>query len=272
MKKIHQFRFSRRPFAFVISFILLLQSWSSVAQTEQVFCRVVLQKVGQGKEAEFEKLLRDIMKPIHQLRKQSGKITGWYFYKVHFTGMNDDYNYVSVFYHNSWEKTEANDKWAELLKQSSPKTDPEIFKAKLNALRQIVGESLYIRSAMAAPQGPVAAKFVRLDFMKVKPGMYDAYMKVEREDWKPVHKALADAGAAGGWRLWERLFPAGTTSSHDFATSTIYTSYKQMAEINFFEAFKKVYPENDIQQYMERTEKSRDLVRTELWELIDMIQ
>jgi hypothetical protein len=252
--------------------LLFCQSLATWAQTDEVFARVILQKVEPGKEAEYEKMVKETMKPVHQLRKQSGKIIGWYFYKVHFTGTDDAYNYVSVYYYDAFEKSEANEKWADLIKQSSPKSDPEAYRMKLNATHKVVSETLYFRSASVTPKTAAPVKFIQIDFMKLKPGMYEAYMKVEKEDWKPVHQALADDGKSAGWRLWQRIFPGGADSPNDFATSTLYSSYKQLSEVNYGEAFKKVYPETDIQPFGERTDKARNLVRTELWEMIDFIQ
>ncbi len=235
--------------------------------TPAVFATVTLQKVEPGKDKEFLKMLSENWKPMHQVRKQSGKITNWRLYKVLFAGTNDEYNYVTVSYFDSWAKTEPNDDWPELLKKSNPKADQAIF-ARTTELRKIVRQSVYSRvDATAANNSPI--KFVEIDFMKVKEGQGAEYVKVEKEVWKPLHQVLVTDGKRAGWGLWQLILPGGSQNTHDYVTSNIYSSYGQMAEGNYEEAFKKAHPGKDVTEALDRTGKTRSLVRSEVWELID---
>lgn len=259
-----------------VSFLLLLTvfvlSQSSLAQNNSpVFARAISQKVAPGKEQEFEKFMTDVMKPIHQLRKQKGKITNWYLFKVHFSGTNDAYNYIAVHYYNSWQNTEDNEEWSALMKQANPKADVAAQAAKIRDLRTIVSEQLYYRAAAIEPKAATPFKYVMVDFMKVKPGMTNEYSKVE-EEWKPFHQHLADNGKAAGWGLWSLIFPGGSSRPHDYVTSSRYTNYAQLGELDYAEMMKAVYPSTDPQTIFDRAEKSRDLVRSELWELIASLQ
>ena len=258
------------PFLMVLGFTL--STFHVRAQAPQtVFARVTFQKVDQANAQEFEKMLKENWKPAHQLRKQNGKITSWRLFKVHFTGTNDEYNYVTVSYYDSWEKTEANDNYAELIKAANPKVDAAAIMSKMLQLRNIVRQSLYSRVDFAAGQPPAALKFIEMDFMKVKPGMNAEYLKTERETWKPVHQAWANEGKLASWGLWSLVMPGGTSNTHDYVTSNAHTSYKAMAELNYEETFKKVYPGKDMQAIFDATGKTRDLVRSEVWEMIDSL-
>ncbi|HEY0741297.1 MAG TPA: hypothetical protein VGD40_07545 [Chryseosolibacter sp.] len=258
--------------SFLLVLTVLVLSQASVAQTATpVFARVIAQKVPAGKEQEFEKFMNDVMKPVHQLRKQKGKIINWYFFKVHFTGANDAYNYVAVHYYNSWSNTEDKEQWGELMKEANPKADVAAQSAKMRELRTVVSNQLYYRQAAIDPKTPANFKYVTIDFMKVKPGMASEYMKVE-DEWKPFHQHLADNGKAGGWGLWSVIFPGGSSGSHDFVTSSRYSNYAQLGELDYAATMKAVYPSKDLQTIFDHAEKSRDLVRSELWELIAGLQ
>ncbi len=254
-----------------VSLLLLsaiLLSTISLAQTQTpVFVRVVLQKVHPGKEADFEKFMKETMKPVHELRKKKGKITNWRLYRVHFTGANDEYNYVSVNYYNSWPQTQANDDWPALMKEADAKADPVALGARFNEMRTIVRQMLYYRQETVTPKTPVVPKFVMIDFMKVRPGMMEAYMAVEK-DWKAFHQNLADNGKAAGWGLWSLVLPSGSARTHDFVTSNGYSAYAQVGDIDYAATFKAVYPSRDPQAEFDRADKARDLVKSELWELI----
>jgi hypothetical protein len=43
--------------------------------------------------------------------------------------------------------------------------------------------------------------------MKIEPGKRDAYMKMERELWTPIHRERLKAGMIQSWSLWNRRFP-----------------------------------------------------------------
>lgn len=257
----------------ILCILFLFVTLASLAQTPTpVFARVTAQKVPPGKEQEFEKFMIETFKPVHELRRQKGKIINWYLFKVHFTGANDAYNYVTVGYYNAWAKTEANDDWPALLKEAHPKGDLNALTTKILELRTIVSNSLYYREEAADPKTPAPFKYVLIDFMKVRPGMAAEYMKVEKDEWKGIHQHMADNGKAAGWSFWSLIFPGGTARTHEFATSTRLASYSQLGEINYVTTFKAVYPSKDPQASFDRAEKARDLVRSELWEMIAGLQ
>src|SRR5690349_17159355 len=179
MKKIDTLFREGMLIPFLLMFCLILNILSASAQSTQppqtIFARVVFQKVVPGQEQEFERILKENMKPVHQLRKQNGKITNWRLFKVHFNGTQDEYGYVTVVYYDSWAKTEANDNWPELLKAANPKADVPSIISKLHATRTIVKEYLFYREDFVTAKNPAPLKFVLMDFMKTKEGMNDAY-------------------------------------------------------------------------------------------------
>ena len=82
-----------------------MQTFSFAQTTPPVYALVVFQKVGTGNGAEFENIMKENWKPLHQLRKQNGKITNWALYRVPMTGASNEYNYVTVIYYDSFAKT-----------------------------------------------------------------------------------------------------------------------------------------------------------------------
>jgi len=68
--------------------------------------------------------------------------------------------------------------------------------------------------------------------------------------------------------LIKRLQSDGTSSNHDYVTSNVFSSYDQFANQDYEGAFKKAHPGKDANAMMEKTGKARDLVKSELWELV----
>ena len=257
---------NRIPFLMLLLFVVV-PTFSFAQTAPAVFGLVTLQKVTNS--AEFEKLMKENWKPLHQLRKQNGKITNWTLYRVHMTGASDEYNYVTVMYFDSFVKTEANDNYLELMKAANPKADAAALIAQTQSVRTIMRQAIYSRvDGTTAKAGAPAAKYIEIDFMKVTPGMGAEYVRTEKEDWKPVHQALVDGGQRVGWTLWSLAMPGGTSNNHEYVTSNIFSSYDQFSNQDYEGAFKKAHPGKDANVMMEKTGKVRSMAKSELWELI----
>ncbi len=237
------------------------------AQTQPtVYCLVTFQKVQTENEREYEKVMAENWKPLHQLQKQNGKIINWTLYKIHFKGSADPYNYVSVTYYNSFLKTEPNDDYLTLMKAANPKADAPGVLTKTQTLRTIVGQSLYSRVDGTTIKTPAPIKYILVSFQKSKPGMHDAALKAETEDWKAVHQAMVDAGQMLTWNVWDLVIPAGSDINHNYFTSNIFSSYEQAQMEGYIDAFKKTGKE--IEPALDRIAKTKDMVRRELLEFV----
>ena len=158
--------------------------------------------------------------------------------------------------------------WPALIKEANPKADPVQVMAKMHDLGTIVRRAVYYREENVLPAQGQTPKFILINFMKSKPGMYNEYVKIEKEEWKKFHQHLADQGKTAGWGLWSMVLPGGTSSTHDFVTANRYSSFAQAGEVNYGETYKAVYPEMDPQVAFDKADKARDLVKSEMWELI----
>jgi hypothetical protein len=107
--------------------------------------------------------------------------------------------------------------------------------------------------------------------MKAKPGQAAAYVKMEREDWIPYHQTTVNDGQCSGWALWQMILPGGSASPYDYVTSSRYTTYAQIGAIDFAKTFKKASPSKNLNEIFQRAEQTRDLVKTELWEVVTML-
>jgi hypothetical protein len=271
MKNLPLFYQMRNKVSFLMILTLLCVSHVLNAQApSQVFAKLSMQKVSVGQEQEYVKFMRETIKPVHMMRRAKGKLMHWILFKVHFHGADDAYNYVGVSYYTSWANTETNSLLADI-KEANPQADPVAVFAKLRDLSTLTSQAVVYRAEAVEPRSPLPFKFIRLDYMKVKPGMNAAYLKTEREDWMPFHRASLESGQSSAWALWQVLFPSGTDAPFDYVTSNRFSTYAQVLEADYDQTFKKVSPGKDVNAIYDRTLKSRDLVKSELWEVVDML-
>ena len=73
-----------------------------------------------------------------------GRAANWILYRVHLTGSNDEYNYASVSYHDTWAKTEAAASWSAIVRESNPVT-AKVMIDRTRELGPIVRQALFGR-------------------------------------------------------------------------------------------------------------------------------
>ncbi len=104
-------------------------------------------------------------------------------------------------------------------------------------------------------------------YMKVKPGMYDDYLKLEKA-WKKIHAANKKAGKLHDWSLAEMVSPSGANNEYDFVCRNAYRGIEALSasfEGSFMpENWKSLLSAEEI-ALVNRTEEIRTLVKTEIW-------
>lgn len=228
-----------------------------------------LMKVKPGSEDKYLDLERNFWKPIHQERINQGKISGWILYRVLYTGTSDLYNYVTVTFFDNPAKLENSWAGIDAKKILQGKDVDKAYNETLQC-RDLVRSNLIMKIDEAVPEtnsGP--AKYIQVDYMKVKPGNEGAYLDAEKNIWKPVHQEFIKAGTRVGWSLWGNVYPAGSGTDYQYVTANFFSDFSKIGAADYDAAFKKAHAGKDIDALNLKTGNSRDLVRSELWEVVD---
>ncbi len=112
--------------------------------------------------------------------------------------------------------------------------------------------------------------YYTVQYMKVPIENDNEYVRLETEVWKLLHQARKDAGLLDGWYLFRVLSPAGTNTEYNYVTVNAYSSLEKLA--GHYESFGVDYTKllNGDQITMAlKTDKIRDLVKEEVWQLKD---
>ncbi len=116
----------------------------------------------------------------------------------------------------------------------------------------------------------VSTMYYTVQYMKVPLANDNDYIRLETEVWKILHQARKDAGILDGWYLFRVLSPSGTNTEYNYVTVNAYSSLEKLA--GHFESFGVDYTtllsSDQISMALE-TDKIRDLVKEEVWQLED---
>lgn len=138
----------------------------------------------------------------------------------------------------------------------------------LMALFAMAGLLLSTSVDLPAQEEDAGAIYFQFDYMKSKNGDYVA---MERELWKPVHQQRIKDGKLLWWGLYSVNFPSGTMADYDYVTINVYDSPARF-EDGYSELekwMKAAHPDKDFEKMGQRTTDSRDIVWSEVFELID---
>jgi len=239
--------------------------------SDKLFAVVDFMKVESGKFGEYVNLEQEIWKPMHQERMDRGKIVGWYLYAINFTGANDEYNYATINLYSSLDSLE--NPWdADIPSIVHPdKTMSQILETTLNTRIQVRSELYY--PIVNLPEGTplIPSAYLLVSFMQVEPYQGPIYEGLETGIWQPVQKSLIEDNITSSWNVWRVVFPRGANRAYQYVTMDGVSNYSYTFGIPYQTNFAEIYPDENMQVYLDRTQNSRTVTRTELWELIDYI-
>ena len=257
---------------FVMAFVMAALPFIGASQDNlNVFVIVDYMKVKAGEDENYLDVEKDIWKPIHQERVKQGKIAGWMFYGVRYAGSDNEYNYATATFFAGRENLEKPLDGIDFEKVHPGKNMDEAMEKTLKS-RKHVKSQLIRRVAFAYPennQRPSSFKYIEVNFMKTKPG--SGYLNVARTMQQPIQQQFANEGTRAGWTLYAPVYPRGFGEEFQFAAVNYYSEFSQLGQANFGEAFNKVHPGKDINEFFKTNRESRLPVRTELWEVLDMV-
>jgi hypothetical protein len=236
-----------------------------------LFVVVDFMKVDPQNHMSYLEVEQKIWKPMHQERINEGIIVGWFLYAVEFSGDSDQYNYVAITLYDDAEKLE-NPWTAGIPAKVHPGMKNEEIMKKTHESRDHVKSQLCY-SIAAAPEIPLEkpAAYMQVNFMKVEPSLSSQYEQLEKEIWFPIHNESIRSGRTAGWSLWSLLFPRGNGLPYQYLTLNAFSEYAYAFELDFSIPFSHIHPDKDYAETLEKTRKTRTIMRTELWDLIDYV-
>lgn len=264
--------------ALLLGAVLLAAPAGTLAQ-EASYAQHDYMKVPPGQSQAYVDLEQNLWKPIHRQRAEDGSIAGWNLYEVVSpAGADRSHDYVTVTFYEEWGQIE-NSLTTEHVDQAHPNKDPQQILDQTVETRSLVrSEVVEVIDAVTGEgsesENGDGGDYLRVDFMKVPEGGGSAYVQMEQELWKPIHRQLIEENAQGSWFLVGPQF-TGTEDSYQYMTIHAGMSWSDTEPASQFQAIEsaiqEVYPNRPLSEIGERAAETRTIVRTEIWRLVDSV-
>jgi len=259
---------------FVLALLMFLgASVTLKAQSPpQIYLTVFCVKTPPERRVEFEQFVQGPFKKTAQARVESKQMIAWSLSRgVAPTGAEArcDYVLVDVFAGGYPPPARVTD---DVLKKANVSMTSAAFYAKLYALGKLVTADRVVQVDGFGVPGK--GDYYQVNFMKPKPGKTADFFKFERTVWMPLAKEAAKAGGGRkGWLVSSMLYPSGSGMPYDALTIDVFRDWDSVWKGTGFskEVVERVHPGQTLEQLFEPMASLRDLVRRELYFVVDAI-
>ncbi|NBB76714.1 MAG: hypothetical protein GVY02_04985 [Bacteroidetes bacterium] len=217
---------------------------------------------------EFQNHIGATLKPLQESKIENDFVKEWYLYRVSYPSKPDlNYNFISI------AISDDINKFAESSSSNSPTHAIAHHSGMPDALKQIMGsmhsELWSINNSVLTSMNAKPTRFLLMDYMDVAPGMDYTYQMMEDEIARPLHQQRMEDDTMEGWEVYDLIIPGGTEYGYNFATGNF---FERLSDLEFGftdEMIRQNHPDTDISEFNENINRTRDLVRSEVWELVD---
>lgn len=253
-------------------FLILFVVSFSYSQTERLdYKKVDYITVENGSEQEFLEKAKGAMSSAYQQLVDEGDIKSWRLYKVNYPGgERSKYNYVSVVTVGDMHSFQENFSNISAL-YFLPDTKDAKRLSNLTSMLDIYASEIWkVRSLIPTDSLPdtTPSRYMTMDFMNVAQGRGLEYLMLEDEVAMPLHKERINRDNMMGWEVYSLILPGGTEYGYNYATGNYFDQIEDV-EFGFTqELIKQTMPGTDVAELLDTIYETRDLVKSELWELI----
>jgi len=108
--------------------------------------------------------------------------------------------------------------------------------------------------------------YLKIDYFKATPGAQAEYLEVELDLWMPLHEERYNWGIIQSWNFYQVM--AGEPDiTYDFIAVNVFEDFDMIDYFDLEDIISMVYPDKEVRDVMEQTHQSREVIRTEIWEV-----
>jgi hypothetical protein len=225
-------------------------------------------KVTPGQETTFENYVADQVQKLDQSLVDSGTYAQSLVLRTRMPrGTEAECDYVFVTFYKGLPEAGMN---SEQLSKALHDADIPMTAAAVRAMQDNIGKlvSENITQYQSLVGGAKKGDF--LVFNSMSAPNVSTCVAAQKKTWQPVAEEMVKAGNLSGWAVNEQVFPRGSRDSNAVSSVDIYPSWEAFTKeySSIQSAWKKVYPDTDINNTMEQFGKLCTIEHTVLYSVV----
>lgn len=247
-----------------IIFLILVFTINSTLPAQNIIGVIDYMKVeDQAEYLEVEKLWQK----IHVERIKEDHIIAWVVCQVMFNNVEDPYNFVTISWYDSFSKLDKSVP-DEILKAAYPdktKDEWDTFMEKTEKSRKKLTSGVFHQTLSTSDKLDIQGQYYVINEISVKPGKSKEYLNMEEEIYLPLHNEAILNKHRTGWSLWAKW--PGHGKYFQYLSADGYNALDQIDDVDYVNYFKKIHPDQDMDEVSEKMEVLRTLVNSEMWKV-----
>lgn len=278
MKSNHSIRIAAISFALFLALCTpalmekgLPQSQTPAAQPR--FAIIEYFKIEPGKNADYNKLQREVWMPIHRERIKMGVIKSWSAWSVRMPGGSArEYDRVIITTFDKFSALEIPYP-PEVFTKVFPNTTAAELIARTGAVAKQVRSEIVTLLDSVTPNGTAQMpKFAEIGFQKAEPGKGGEYVEFERKYFKPLHQERVNRGILNSWNLYSVRYPGGANREYGHITINFFDKFEHLETQYPADLAAKLPPNMKPADLVAQTAAVRKSARIEVLNLVDQVQ
>ena len=157
---------------------------------------------------------------------------------------------------------------SEALKKAGIDMTRDEYIDRRNSLVKLVDIKLYSAVEIVGETEP--GNFVVLNYMKVRD--FDEWLDLESNVWKQIQEARVKGGGLKAWGSHRLFLPRGTSLPYNAVTADVFPDFASVGRPAQMEKIiEKAHPGRRFRDIMTRTRKAREIVRADLYEVMEKV-
>ena len=259
----------------VVSILSTTEVWSQ----EEEYVRLEYIKLPTNAWNEYWTQIQDVWKPLYQEMKDNGELSDWKLFWVRFpAGQNIPYDAVNVTFHKGANDM-ANTAISDYYRSSRATAGLSLSKFEepvLNVVNKVKVETYKVVDKVIGNYEldslALTNQNYQIDFMDVARGNEAAYIKMEKEVFKPMHQVVINDQRMKNWILCERVSQDENAILKRFIIFNQWSSWANYQNGGGMSDFQKVDPDIDqdtMNEIFNEMGKTRQMTKSEMWGIWD---
>lgn len=207
-------------------------------------------------------------KKIHQKAIEAGVYNGWQLWRNVHAGIDDPYQYITLGWYDDYAHSFGEDAPEDWMEGLFTDEEAEALYQKTMASRRYAFEE--VSNLVTMVENPQPVKYLVVSRVNAKPGMADAYEKMEDEIFRIYHEELIRRGVLAHWGVWS-IWPF-KEGQPKYVIVNGYSNAKDLATPKPWIEPSELGMDYTMDEIIELVRKTReDITSTEVWELVDSV-
>lgn len=137
-------------------------------------------------------------------------------------------------------------------------------------VRYLLPLMLFVCSVFIAPDRVYPQQnqplYLKVDYFKAEGADLSEYLDVELNLWKELHQERYNRGIIKSWDFYQ-VVAGAVDADYNYIAINVFDDFGMIDYFDLESIIRSVYPDMDPDELMARTRNSREVVRTEIWEV-----